>query len=177
VLKGDTQLLLQAGWSGLVWLGLFTAIAALLGLLALLRRLHLVMERLRQDWTQVSYVIYSGSILVLALIFSEQDQQPVIATAASICLAAGAWLYLHAGRPWQRVLALVCGLSLAMLTAAAGMLPPLPSRQWVAWVVGRQAEATGILAAQRTMFELILALLVLLVPALLTKFLRRSANQ
>jgi hypothetical protein len=73
-------------------------------------------QHVREDWTQLSFVVYRGLIVHIWLIFDEyHDEKPwIVAANASLAISAG--LYLRARNQNQRFLAqvvvlrLLCGL-------------------------------------------------------------------
>ena len=129
-LDESTRLLLEAAWSGLLWLGLFCMIALGLGVLALFKRCRVMLQRIRQDWTLASYILYSGVLAVLGLSFARHLSHNIYAIASILCLGMGAWLFLRSPRAWQRVLALLGGLTLAVSAAVAGQWPLHPLYAW-----------------------------------------------
>ncbi len=126
----SARLVFEALWSGLLWLSLFAVTLLGLSLLALLRRCQVMLQRIRQDWTLASYILYTGILTALGLSFSRHISQEFFAVASLVCLGAGGWLFLRSPRPWQRVLALVGGLTLAVLVAFAGRSPLHPLETW-----------------------------------------------
>jgi hypothetical protein len=76
--------------------------------------------RIREDWTLRSFGLYGAVLMVIALTFDGYSNEEPYVIAALLALAAGAWIYLHSIRPWQRSLALFAGLTLAMAVAATG---------------------------------------------------------
>jgi hypothetical protein len=126
----DARLVIEVLWSGMLWLGLFALTGMVLGLLALLKRCQVLLQRIRQDWTLVSYILYSGVLAALGLSFSRHFAKNIYAVASIACLALGAWLFLRSPRAWQRLLALLGGLTLAVSMAAAGQWPLHPLDTW-----------------------------------------------
>ena len=168
VVQDQSALLcLEVAWAGLMWLGLFTLAFLVLGMLSLLRRFQPLLSRLRQDWTQFSYILYSGATLALVLAFDGYPRQQPFTLASALCLATGAWLFLHSSQRWQRGLALLGGLSLAMWTAAAGQWLLTPLQDWANWVAWRPQLPDPRLESQRTLLEWGWMVLVLLLPKLL----------
>jgi hypothetical protein len=161
------QLLLQAFWAGLLWLSLLTLTALALGCLALLRRFRLLLGCIRQDWTLASYILYYGTTLTLFLAYDQHHSKPQFALASVLCLACGAWFYLRGDHPWQRILALTSGLSLAMLATLAARWPILSNGDWTHWSSVHLANADAWPAGGWTIFDWGWALLLLLAPALL----------
>lgn len=126
----STRLVAETLWSGLVWLSLFVTVGLFLGLLLLLKRCQLMLRRIRQDWTLVSYILYGGILAGLGLSFYYHFARSIYAVASILCLALGAWLFLRGSQPWQRLLALLAGLTLAVTAATAGQWPLHPLDRW-----------------------------------------------
>ena len=126
----STFLLLEAAWSGFLWLSLFCMVGLGLGALVLIKRCRDLLHRVRQDWTLASYILYSGIMAVLGLSFARHLSPDLYAIASILCLGVGAWLFLTSPQAWQRVLALFGGLTLAVSAAAAGQWPLHPLQGW-----------------------------------------------
>ncbi len=124
------QLLLEAAWSGFLWFSLFSLIALGVGTLALFKRCRVMLQRIRQDWTLASYILYSGILPMLGLSFARCVSQVTYAIASIFCLGIGAWLFLTSRQAAQRMLALFGGLTLAVSVAAAGEWPLHPPQAW-----------------------------------------------
>ena len=166
----STRLVLQAFWAGLLWLSLLVLTALVLGILALLRRFHVLLHCIRQDWTLVSYTLYYGATLTLFLAYDQYMGEQPFALASALCLGCGAWLYLHGSGRWQRILALVSGLSLAMLAAAAGRWPVPPAQDWRAWLLGLSLGSMRWSQPHWTIFDWVWMLLIILAPAAINAF-------
>lgn len=130
----STALLLEAGWAGLMWLSLFALTFLALGILALLKKFHPLIERIRKDWTLASFTLYSGTLVTLLLAEEGAGREPTFILASTLCLAVGAWMYLCSPRPWLRSLALLTGLTLALWTAIASQRPFLLAQEIGAWI-------------------------------------------
>ena len=75
-------------------------------------------QRLRRDWTLLSFLLYGSTLFVLVFAFDDYINEEPYKIAAMLLLVAGGWLYLRSARPWQRLLALSAGLTLGMTVAA-----------------------------------------------------------
>lgn len=170
------QLLFQALWAGMMWLELFLLTFLTVGLLALLRRFRPFLQRLRQDWTLASYILYSGALTLLTLSFTQHQSIKLFAAGSILCLAAGAWLYLYSPRAWQRTLTLVTGLTLSMIMAVAGNWPVAPMHLWPAWQSWPAADSPFWSRAQVMLIEWAWMAIILLAPALL-KFIRPTGER
>lgn len=165
----STRLVLQALWAGLMWLSLFVLLMAVLGLLALVRRFSNFMRRVSQDWTQVSFILYGGALMAMVLAFEDYRYEEPFAIASSLCLAAGALLYLRCPQRWQRGMALLSGLTLAMWTIALGKWLLVPVQDWAVWFTWHPPQTERWFAAQRTLLEWGWMVLFLLAPALIKR--------
>lgn len=124
------RLLLQAAWAGMMWLGLFVITFLAIGLLTLLRRFQPLLERIRQDWTLASYILYSGGLAVITLAFVFHRYEKLNMAGATLFLAAGSWLYLRSPRAWQRSVALLSGLGFSVAALSGWQWPLIPLQAW-----------------------------------------------
>jgi hypothetical protein len=122
------SLLLQAFWAGMMWLCLFVLLFVIAGILYLLGKFQVLFARFQQDWTLASFTLYSGAIVALLLAFDRYHYAESYTLTSTLCLAGGACLYLHSRSTWQRLLALLAGITLAMGSIALGQNPPLDGR-------------------------------------------------
>ena len=129
-----SRLLLVIFWDGMVWLSLLALVAFSVLLLSRVPKFVPLVQRTLEDWTRLSYLFYGSSMLALVLTFDAYNYDADIALAALLCLAAGAWVYLRSNRPGRRFLALLAGLSLAMLVAFTGKSMLGPQFDWTAWL-------------------------------------------
>ena len=77
----------------------------LVNLLRLLPHTRGVWQRIRTDWTQLSFLLSGGLVLGLVVAFDEYHHSEVWRCTALACLALCAWLYLWAGSQKRRILA------------------------------------------------------------------------
>jgi hypothetical protein len=164
------QLVLQSMWAGMMWLGLLVVTLLTLGLLALVRRFHPFLKRLRQDWTLVSYILYSGALTLLTYSFTQHHSIKVFAVGSIVCLAAGAWLYLYSPRAWQRLLTLMTGLTLSFIAAAAGNWPVAPLQMRPVWQSWPEPGTLFWEKAPALLVEWVWMAVILLAPALMKQF-------
>jgi hypothetical protein len=125
------RLILVSFWQGVVWLSLFALIAVLILLLRQIPAFRPWVFRLRDDWSQLSYLLYGSSTLAVVLTFEEYTigTTPFI-LAALLCMAAGAWSYLRSSHPGRGFRSLVIGATLAMWVAIAGVWLLAPRQDW-----------------------------------------------
>jgi hypothetical protein len=163
----SSLLVVQALWAGMMWLSLFAITFLALCLLALLRRFRPMIARIRQDWTLVSYILYCGALFTLGFAFGGHRSERLYTLASSLCLLTGAWLYLRSARSWQRTLALLAGLSLAMWAAIASQWPVELVQDWGGWLQAQPLAQENWLATRQAILAWMWMVLTLLAPALL----------
>jgi hypothetical protein len=154
-----------------MWLSLFVLVILVLAGLSVWRRFWQLHWRLHWDWTQVSFIVYSGVVLALFLMFQNYSYEEPFAVASLLCLAMGAWLYLRNPQGLQRILVLVAGVTMAMCIIAAGKWLILPHQAWNIWSRGVSLENERWFEAERTLIGLASLLVFLLAPGLLRLFL------
>lgn len=160
----STYLLLETAWSGFIWLSLFCMVGLGLGALLLVKRCRDLLQRVRQDWTLASYILYSGIVAVLGMSFARHLSPDLYAIASILCLGVGAWLFLTSPQAWQRVLALFGGLTLAVSAAAAGQWPLHPL---LGWESALRVEAAGSSDNLLVTLEWVWMSVVIMAPVLL----------
>lgn len=165
-----TRLLLQAFWAGLLWLSLLTFTLLVFGFLALVKRFDSLLDCIRKDWTLASYLLYYGATFTLFLAYDQYRGDRPFMFASAICLASGAWFYLHGSNAWQRILALLSGLSLAMLAAFAARWSFIPGSEAVTWPLVLVLDPRRWSSAIWTVFDWGWIFLILMAPVLLRLF-------
>jgi hypothetical protein len=139
----------------------------LVNLLRLLPHTRGVWQRIRADWTQLSFLFYGGLVFSILLEFDEYHHADLWQFMAWICLALGAWLYLRAKRPKQRILALTCGATGAMWTVALAKWVLIPLQKWPTGYPVAPSEVTRWVETGSAMIGWVWILIMLLAPALL----------
>jgi hypothetical protein len=168
------RLLLASFWQGVIWLSLFALAAFGILILRLIPAFRPWVDRLYEDWTQLSFLLYGGSILALVLTFNDYRNETPYALVALLCMAAGAWGYLRSSRPRQAFLALAAGATLAMWVAAAGVWLLVPTQDWAAWFQEHPPSRERWFEAIQTLVVWVWMLVVLALPALGKILLRRT---
>lgn len=163
------RLLLASFWEGVVWLGLLSLVAIVGLVLAALPRFRPLVVRLREDWTQLSYLLYGGATLVLVLTFDGYRYETPFALLALVCLAAGAWGYLQSPGKRSRLLALLTGITLAMAVNTVGKWIITPQQNAALLFLGRTAEQERWFEVRSTLFEWGWMAIAVALPALLTR--------
>lgn len=122
----DSSLLMDILWDGIFWYGLLTAMV----LLVVKSRTSPVLQRFRNDWTLLCFLLYGAAPFGLLLTFDEYVGEEPYALLTFLVLAGGAWFYLRSKSEWKRFGLLLGALSLAMLIATAAKLILIPSQDW-----------------------------------------------
>ena len=124
------RILYQGMMTAFMWfLVLLTAII----LINLLRHWHPIQalwQHIREDWTQLSFLVYGGLVVYIWLIFDEYHYEKPWTFAANTSLAIGGWFYLRSRKQNKRFLALVGGATAAMWIVAIGKWVLLPIQNW-----------------------------------------------
>jgi hypothetical protein len=160
------RLVLTSFWQGVLWLSLFVLVAFAILLLKMIPPFRPWARRLREDWTQISYLLYGGSMLALVWTFNDYRNETPFALIAIGCMIAGAWGYLRSSRPRQAFLALVAGATLAMWVAAIGVWLLVPSQDWAAWFQAHPSSGERWFEALQTLIVWMWMLVVMALPAL-----------
>lgn len=127
----DWERVLFQGFNELaMWFMLLLVGVIFLNLLRLLPYTRGVWQRVRDDWTQLSFLVYGGIVFHIVIIFEEYHYDEPWKFAAWTFLALGGWLYLGAKTQRQRILALMGGATLAMWTVAIGKWIIVPLQDW-----------------------------------------------
>jgi hypothetical protein len=166
----QTRILWEAFFSGMLWFGLFLTVILFIGLMAAVRRSRPFFYQLQQDWTAVSFIFYGGTMTALVLLFKDYRYDEPYALSSIFFLTAGAWIYLRSPYSWQRALALLSGLTLAMWVVASSKGVIVSQENWVVWVQEYTTETNRWLEVGLTLMQLGWMSLFLLLPRFL-KFL------
>jgi hypothetical protein len=161
------RLLLSIFWQGIVWLSLLLFACGVYLLLALLPWFRSLIQRLEEDWTHLSYLLYSGSMIALLLAFDEYQFEEPFALAAVLALAFGAWGYLRVKSPRRRFLSLLAGITLAMWVVGVGKWLLVPRQEWANWFSTHPPERERWFEAGTALIGWIWMVFILVLPALL----------
>ena len=140
----------------------------LVNLLRLLPYTRGVWQRIRADWTQLSFMLYGGLVFGIMLTFEEYRYEDMWKFTAWICLALGAWLYLRAKGQKQRILALISGATGAMWIVALAKWVLIPLQEWPTGYPVAPSEATRWVETSGAIIGWVCILLMLMAPALLS---------
>ena len=159
----------------IMMLALLVSALALVNLLRLLPFTRRVWQHIREDWTQLSFLIYGSLVFSPILLFEEFRYAEIPKFTAWFCLAFGAWLYLRFKEKRQRILALIGGATGAMGVIAISYWVIIPLQDWQS-----RYSLVSMQQLQRTetgsvLLFLGIILVTLLAPALLN-FLPKPPN-
>ncbi|HSR32814.1 MAG TPA: hypothetical protein VLY63_19805 [Anaerolineae bacterium] len=152
----------------IVFFSILLGALILVNLLRLLPHTRGVWQRIRADWTQLSFLLYGGLVISTMLLFDEYHHANLWQLVAWSCLTLGAWLYLRAKRKKQRVLALICGATGAMWIVALAKWVVIPLQKWPTGYPVSPSEATRWVEVGSAMIGWVWILVMLLAPALLS---------
>ncbi|MGD8404017.1 MAG: hypothetical protein PVJ21_10175 [Anaerolineales bacterium] len=112
------------------WQVSFVFLTLLVLLMMAWPRTRLLAQRIRKDWTLMSFMIYSALVFDLELIFDEYAYDEAWKIASRICLIVGAWIYFRAVDQRKRIWTLIVGATLFFGIAAVGQWVVLPLQSW-----------------------------------------------
>jgi hypothetical protein len=161
----------------IIYVGLFGFIMMfiiLLGALVLVNLLRLlpytrsVWQRIRADWTQLSFMLYGVLVFDIILTFDEYRYEDIWKFIAWTCLALGAWFYLRGKGQKRRILVLIYGATGAkwIVTLAKWILIPL--QKWPDGYPIAPSETTRWVETGSELVGWVWILIMLLVPAFLS---------
>lgn len=150
-----------------MWFLVLLSALILVNLLRLLPYTRGVWQRIRADWTQLSFLLYGSLVVYILLTFEEYRYEELWKSIAWMCLALGAWLYLRARRQKQRIRALIIGATAAMLTATLAKWILVPLQEWPTGYPVAPSVASRWVETGYTFISWVGFLLVLMAPALL----------
>ncbi len=153
--------------NGIFWVSLLSFTIVLFLLLVALPRFRLLSRRLKQDWTLLSFTLYGASVVVLLTSWDDYRYLEPYKISAFIFLAMGAWGYLRSKDSRRRLLSLVFGLMLAMITISIGKWILLPQQNWPVWFSWHHPQTERWFESLRTLIELGWMMIMLAMPGLL----------
>lgn len=103
-----------------LWIGLILLVFLLLAISRSVPRFRPFYQRLRDDWTLLSFLLYGMVPLMIWLSFDGYVNEEPFAILSLFMLALGGWFYLKNDEPLKRSVSLQIGLALSMLTATVG---------------------------------------------------------
>jgi hypothetical protein len=168
--------LYQGVLGAILWSFVLLMAVILITLLRVLPYTRSLWRRVREDWTQLSFLVYGGIVLEILLSFDEYQQKELWILAALIFLAIGCWLYLYSKGKYQRIFYLLCGATLAMGSVAVGKWFLVPIQDWGPYLITHPPATERWFEFYRTIAEWVCIVFALLSPALL-RFLPTSSSQ
>ena len=166
----------QGVQEAILWSIVLLSAVTIITLLRLLPYTRSLWRRVREDWTQLSFLVYGGIVLYILFVFDEYRHNELWSLASWIFLAIGCLLYLHSQEKYQRILILLCGATLAMWIVAVGKWVLVPIQDWGPYFASHPPETERWFVFYRTIVGWICIVIVLLAPALLN-FLPTSPPQ
>jgi hypothetical protein len=110
----SSYLLLKVASHGMLWLTLFCLTLLIVAALAVFNRFQPLFNRVQEDWTQLSYILYGESIFALLVLFKSHHLNAGYSIASLLILLTGIWFFLRSSAQSQRILALLACLTLAV---------------------------------------------------------------
>lgn len=167
---GDKTLMARIQYSALLngffWLVPFVILILLILLLRSWPRTRKLAQRIRQDWTLMSFMVYSALVFDLELIFDEYAYDEAWKIASRVCLGVGAWVYFKNADQRKRILALLAGATLFFGIAAVGQWVVLPLQSWGDFY-GYDHWTYRRVMLSGTLTHWVSALIFMLIPALI----------
>jgi hypothetical protein len=155
------------------WLVPFVALVLFILLLMIWPRTRKLAQRIRQDWTLMSFMVYSALVFNLELVFEEYAYDEAWKIACRVCLFLGAWIYFKNADQHKRILALLVGSTLFFGIAAVGQWVVLPKQSWGAFY-GYDHWTYRRVMLSGTLTSWVSALFFMLVPTLINLIPRRK---
>jgi hypothetical protein len=126
-----------------------------------------IWQRIRADWTQLSFLVYGGLVFLITTAFEDYRYAEIWKIGAWISMAIGGWLYLRAKRQKQRILTLIGGATGALWILAIGTWVLIPLQNW-----GRRYSLISMREVRWTSTSMVIIgwiciLLVMMAPVLL----------
>jgi len=125
-LRDQSLLFIDILWGGIFWYGLLTAMVVLV----VMSRVSPTLQRFKNDWTQLCFILYGGVPFALWMTFDAYVGDEPYMFASFLVLAVGAWFYLRSQGEWKRFGSLFVALTLAISIAAAGKAILIPGQDW-----------------------------------------------
>lgn len=156
--------------AGLPWIGIILLTLVVVLATRTIKPWRTFFLRMRQDCTLLPFALYGIMPLVMVLSFDDYQGEEPYQIGMGLILLASLWLYLRLARPWQRLLALGIGITLAMGVEAIGKWILVPSQQWGIWFQWHTIEGARQLEVTSTGFTWFWVMVVIFLPALLGLF-------
>lgn len=161
------RVLYQGLMAAFLWYLVLLAALVIITLLRLWPRTRRLWYRIREDWTQLSFLVYGGVVCYIFLIFDEYQYANPWKFAALSSLAIGCWIYLRGKVRQRRIMALLCSVTLAMWIIAVGKWLIVPLQDWPVWFQWHPPETERWFAAGSTLAGWVCIVAAIIAPALL----------
>lgn len=161
------RFLYQGVFAFLILFSMLLGAFILVNILRLLSYYSTLWQRIRADWTQLSFMFYGGLMVSILLTFDEYHYDQVWLFLAWTCLAVGAWFYLRVREPKQRILALMGGVTGAMWVVALAKWLLIPLQAWPDGFPVAPSPSTRWFETGSALIDWGLIVLMLCLPALL----------
>ncbi|OGO37480.1 MAG: exosortase O [Chloroflexi bacterium RBG_16_57_11] len=116
--------------SGMFFLSILLVLAGFMIVLRLFSPTRPFYQRLMQDRTQISFILYGVAPLILLIDFDEYIHEELYSAAILLALATGAWGYLRSKSTSRRILALVAGVTAAFAILGIAKFFLVPLQDW-----------------------------------------------
>jgi hypothetical protein len=162
-----SRILYQGIMTEFMWFLVLLAGLILIIVLSFWEPTRIIWQRIREDWTQLSFLIYGGIIIHIFIIFDEYQHDQPWKIAAWFCLAIGCWLYLNSNNLYGRIVFLLIGATSAMWVVATGKWFIIPLQNWPIWFNNHPPETERLFSAGNALAGWVCIVIALLVPSLL----------
>jgi exosortase O len=108
----------------------------LIGLLIILRQFpptRSFFDRMVEDRTQISFILFGAVLLIILIDFDEYRYDELFTAALLLALAAGAWGYLRAHSQGRRMLALMASVTVAFVILGVAKFFLVSLQDWPGW--------------------------------------------
>jgi len=163
----SSRIFIQGIQAAIIWSLVLLSTLILVSILRIFPHTRALWERIRHDWTQLSFFMYGGLVVHIIFIFDEYQKDEPWLIATWLVLAVGSWLYLHSREQFQRILILLCGATLAMWIVTTGKWFLVPHQNWGPWFERFPPETERWFESGRTIADWLCFVVALLIPALL----------
>ena len=125
------EVLFTAGMSFIFYGHLLLLGALLVFVAAWVKPLILFYKHVRQDWSLLSFLLYSGALVALLLGFDNYKGSEPYQVVGLLILAIGTWVYLRVSRPTVRLGSLLIAAALTMVLIGLGKFLLYPHQTWI----------------------------------------------
>ena len=167
-LTDTSDLLPRLTWSfitsGLFFVSILMILAGFLIALRLFLPTRAFSDRLMQDRTQISFILYGVAPLILLIDLDEYRHEELYAATILLALAGGALGYLRSSSSFRRILALVAGVTTAFTILGVAKFYLVPLQDWPVWFEHYPPESERWFESLREIATWFWMVVMLLVP-------------